>query len=332
MHNNNLSEFTVGDRYSNDQIRFTLEVQNLGGIRPSLDETGNLRYIAIMTSTESARGSYSDNPYHDRVEGDILIYTAQGKSDNQLLSGRNKRILEQYHHPVPFFGFVNHGYQMYEFLGMLELIRHYSEHQLDDKKCLRNVWVFEFRIHKTVKNIPIPLASEITKSLISDNRKSSTIELDREVVESNSISNNLFFVEDFRSKLFNINPFKFEHLIKIVLEKRGFVNASVTKASGDGGIDLSAIVGKLDVFFGGTLVQFQAKRWRHSVGSIEINNFRGALSSNAKGIFITTSNYTRGAINNAYHQSKSCVSLIDGLQFSSLAIETGISVNDLSSL
>ena len=110
------------------------------------------------------------------------------------------------------------------------------------------------------------------------------------------------------------------------------MNASVTKASGDGGIDLSAIVGKLDVFFGGTLVQFQAKRWRHSVGSIEINNFRGALSSNAKGIFITTSNYTRGAINNAYHQSKSCVSLIDGLQFSSLAIETGISVNDLSSL
>ncbi len=36
-----------------------------------------------------------------------------------------------------------------------------------------------------------------------------------------------------------------------------------------------------DDFFAGTHVQFQAKRWRHAVGSVEINSFRGALSATA---------------------------------------------------
>jgi hypothetical protein len=32
-----VSSFTVGETYTNDQIRFALDVENLGGIRPALD-------------------------------------------------------------------------------------------------------------------------------------------------------------------------------------------------------------------------------------------------------------------------------------------------------
>jgi len=34
---NQLEFFKVGETYSNDQIRFSLDVENLGGIRPALD-------------------------------------------------------------------------------------------------------------------------------------------------------------------------------------------------------------------------------------------------------------------------------------------------------
>lgn len=59
-------------------------------------------------------------------------------------------------------------------------------------------------------------------------------------------------------------------------------------------------------------MQFQAKRWRHAVGSIEINSFRGALSTTAKGVFVTTSHYTKAAIEESRHQTKPSITLIDG--------------------
>ena len=45
---NKLTFFKVGDSYTNDQIRFSLDLENLGGIRPSLDSNRNVRHIAIM--------------------------------------------------------------------------------------------------------------------------------------------------------------------------------------------------------------------------------------------------------------------------------------------
>jgi restriction endonuclease Mrr len=71
-------------------------------------------------------------------------------------------------------------------------------------------------------------------------------------------------------------------------------------------------------FFAGTHVQVQAKRWRHSVGSIELNHFRGALSSTAKGVYIATSHYTAAAVKEARHPVKPCITLIDGLRLSTI--------------
>src|SRR3989338_2411485 len=128
---NPITAFHVGDVYTNDQIRFSLGLENLGGIRPSIDARKNLRHLAIMTVAKESARSLVENPYHDRIEGDVLIYTAQGREGDQQLSGRNKRLLEQYSVPAPFFGFINLGQQTYQFLGLLELLRHYQESQAD---------------------------------------------------------------------------------------------------------------------------------------------------------------------------------------------------------
>lgn len=328
---NAISEFFVGEKYSNDQIRFSLGVENLGGIRPSLDETGRLEHIAIMSASEMAKASKSDNPYHDRIEGNILIYTAAGRKGDQSLGGRNKRILEQYQNPIPIFGFINHGQQVYEFLGLLEVVRHYTEQQIDQSRNIRSVWVFEFFIHREPQIIPIGNAREISASILDSSKRSGlSLESEREIAttESQPISiQQTINAEEIRSKLLDLNPYKFEHLIKAVLERKGFNQVEVTRSSGDGGIDLNAIADDSQDFFAGTLVQLQAKRWRHAVGSIEVNNFRGAMSSSAKGVFITTSSYTRAAIENAYSRTKSCITLIDGLRFSSIVIQCKVDIS-----
>jgi hypothetical protein len=65
---NELTFFKVGETYTNDEIRFALNLENLGGIRPSLDSTGNVRHVAIMTAAEDSGRLPIENPYH--VMGD----------------------------------------------------------------------------------------------------------------------------------------------------------------------------------------------------------------------------------------------------------------------
>lgn len=321
-----LSEFVVGEKYSNDQIRFALDLENLGGIRPAVDGSKNLRHLAIMTAALTYEKNITENPYNDRIENGILTYTAQGRRGDQEITGRNRRILEQYSSPSPFFCFANEGRQVYSFLGLLELLRHYQEQQIDSKNELRLVWVFEFQIHDEINVVPIAHARDLTASFLADRK--TAIPEEREVVVLTAGTRAAvpisYEAEHIRSLLIQINPYRFENFVKDVVERRGFERVVVTHATQDGGIDLDAYLPESDYFFSGTHVQFQVKRWRHSVGSVDINGFRGALSSTAKGVFITTSHFTRAAVREAQHQSKPAISLLDGLRFSQLVTEVGL--------
>lgn len=315
---NDLQQFVVGQKYTNDQIRYALNLENLGGIRPSVGKGSQLQHLAVMTALETARKRKQENPYEDRIEGDVLLYTASGKEGDQKLEGKNKRLLEQYSSHVPFYGFANEGRQVYQFLGLLELIRHYKEAQLDKSGSLRTVWIFEFRIHRQPELVPIKHAQSLSAQLIAESRAKTPLAPDDQTVvivpPPEKDRERVAFVEaeQVRSALLTVNPFKFEHLLKDLVTKRGFRDVVVTKSTGDGGIDLSGYVPDGDDFFAGTFVQFQAKRWRHAVGSVEINSFRGALSVTAKGVFVTTSHFTKAAIEEGRHQIKPSITLIDG--------------------
>ena len=329
MATNSVTMFRVGELYTNDQIRFSLELENLGGIRPSVNARRNLRHIAIMTAAEEAGRVMAENPYHDRIEGDVLTYTAQGREGDQQLSGRNKRLIEQYSNPVPFYGFMNVGHQTYRFLGLLELLRHYQEVQADRRAVLRKVWLFEFRIHTQPEIVPLDQAGAISAALLAESRRHPLSDLEREVApstEEEQVASPSVEIEILRSCLIQIPPYRFEHLIRSLLEANGFRDVTVTAASGDGGIDLNAYVDDRHDFFAGTHVQTQVKRWRHAVGSVEINNFRGALSTTAKGIFITTSHYTRVATAEARHSQKPSITLINGDRLAMIVQRTGLNV------
>ena len=327
---NLVTEFVVGELYSNDQIWVSLQVGNMGGIRPAVDAQRKLRHVVVITTAGDPSRNLAVNPYRDRIEGDVLIYTAAGLEGDQELVGVNKRLLEQYTVPVPFYGFMSTGQQMYRFMGLFELLRHYQETQVDRRKERRKVWLFEFKIHSNPLVVPIEHALTISSGLILDSRRQGQgIELEREVADlaGEERQDNL---EDIRGQLIQIPPYRFEHLIRAVMEANGFERVSVTTASGDGGIDVNAYVDDSNDFFHGTHVQAQVKRWRHAVGSVEINNFRGALSTTAKGVFVTTSHYTRAAVLEARHESKPVITLIDGGRLSSLVVRSHIDIKAFS--
>jgi Restriction endonuclease len=334
---NKVSFFKVGDIYSNDQIRFTLDLENLGGIRPALDSSGNVRHVAILTAAEESVRIVTENPYRDRIEGDVLIYTAQGREGDQQLTGRNKRLIEQYTTPTPFFGFASLGRQTYRFLGLLELLRHYQEVQADSTGVLRRVWLFEFKIHREPQVVPTDEAANITSRLLNNSLPRNDLNNLESVVptilpgEKGTEWMLPLEIEQVRFRLMQLAPYDFEKFVRSVMEKNGFTNVSVTSISGDGGIDINAYVEEASDFFAGTHVQVQVKRWRHAIGSVDINNFRGALSSTAKGIFVTTSRYTRAALLEARHQFKPCITLIDGGRLSGIVKRLGLPLDDAKS-
>ncbi len=125
------------------------------------------------------------------------------------------------------------------------------------------------------------------------------------------------------------SPSFFERLVVDLLVKMGYGGSrqDAGKAlgkSGDGGID--GIINEdrlgLDVIY------IQAKRWEGSVGRPEIQKFAGALQGQRarKGVFITTSSFTKDAIEYA-SLIESKIILIDGEYLSKLMVEHNVGVS-----
>ncbi|PXV66945.1 restriction system protein [Dysgonomonas alginatilytica] len=120
---------------------------------------------------------------------------------------------------------------------------------------------------------------------------------------------------DWKEKLLkvlqSIDPSAFERLSQRILRESGFIQVEVTGKSGDGGIDGKGIV-RLNGFLS-FHVFFQCKRFKDSVASSYIRDFRGAMQGRAdKGLFITTGKFTRDAIKEASRDGAPPIDLIDG--------------------
>jgi hypothetical protein len=133
-----LKQFSIGTLYSSEEIQNSLEVGNAGGVRMSIAEDGSVRRAVILTSIPTAR-QLSENPYHDRIENDVLVYTGAGREGDQTLGGVNKRLPQQMDVNFPAYGFVlvksrrdpSLGPKRWRFLGLLEYLRHYPDSQAD---------------------------------------------------------------------------------------------------------------------------------------------------------------------------------------------------------
>jgi len=125
------------------------------------------------------------------------------------------------------------------------------------------------------------------------------------------------------------SPAFFEQLVVDLLVEMGYGGSRQDAGraigrSGDGGID--GIINEdrlgLDVIY------IQAKRWESVVGRPEIQKFAGALQGHRarKGVFITTSAFTREALDYA-RMIESRIILIDGDRLAKLMVDHGIGVS-----
>lgn len=125
------------------------------------------------------------------------------------------------------------------------------------------------------------------------------------------------------SKLKEVDPYAFEKIILILLNKMGYGDFIETAKSGDGGID--GIINQDQL--GLEKIYIQAKRYNENkVRETDIRNFIGAMSGDTrKGIFVTTSGFDEKAkikARDAHHT----IILIDGLKLVDLMHKYNVGV------
>lgn len=127
----------------------------------------------------------------------------------------------------------------------------------------------------------------------------------------------------------NNSPQFFEHLVIDLLLEMGYgkdkSSGVVTGRSHDGGIDGIISEDKLGL----DLIYIQAKKYSptNKVGRKEIQAFIGAMEHVQKGVFITTSSFTREALSFVEKQQQKSIKLIDGELLADLLVKYGIGVS-----
>lgn len=138
---------------------------------------------------------------------------------------------------------------------------------------------------------------------------------------------------DILQTVISCSPAFFEQLVVDLVVKMGYggtrrdAGQAIGK-SGDGGIDGIIKEDRLGL----DIVYIQAKRWdTSSIGRPELQKFAGALQGRRarKGIFITTSTFTKNAIEYASSIDTKIV-LIDGGMLAQLMIDYSIGVNTIA--
>jgi restriction system protein len=125
-------------------------------------------------------------------------------------------------------------------------------------------------------------------------------------------------------------PEFFEQLVLDLFHAMGYgtSRADVQRVGGSGDEGIDGII-SLDRL-GLEKVYVQAKRWKNTVGSPEVQAFMGALQlqSASKGVLITTSAFTRDA-RDASAKARGSIVLVDGARLTALMMEHRVGVVDV---
>lgn len=190
--------------------------------------------------------------------------------------------------------------------------------RVDGKLLMRFPEFVEFVGKKNSKSEKLPATEDTPSSLTP-----------REAIESHAAELRKTLAEDLLDKIKNSTPEFFERLVIRLLVKMGY-GGSLQDAgeaigkSGDGGIDGVIREDKLGL----DNIYIQAKRWSdRSVGGPDIDQFAGALSKKKahKGIFITTSSFTKAALDSVKEYTSKII-LIDGVTLAEYMIDYDVGV------
>ncbi len=133
--------------------------------------------------------------------------------------------------------------------------------------------------------------------------------------------------EDLMQQIMEMESYDFEKLVVLLLEKMGYGKPITTKKSGDEGIDGFV---KADQF-GFDSIYVQAKQWKPEsiVGRPEVQRFLGAMAGQGatKGLFFTTTRFSKEAEKYAERQLQQKIVLVDGEKLTKLMIAYNLGVS-----
>lgn len=151
-----------------------------------------------------------------------------------------------------------------------------------------------------------------------------------EIIDQAYLSIRQSLAQELLDTVQSMSPAFFEKLVVELLVKMGY-GGSIKDAgkamgkTGDEGIDGTIKEDKLGL----DIIYIQAKRWQtgNTVGRPELQKFVGALAGQGanKGIFITTSSFTKDALSYSVRNETKIV-LIDGVQLTQLMIDYNLGV------
>jgi restriction endonuclease Mrr len=164
--------------------------------------------------------------------------------------------------------------------------------------------------------VPIPISGTLVEPI--DAIKEAEIAIRKAAVET---TNTL------RKYISEIDPATFELLVSIVFQKLGYKHVTVTKRSGDAGIDVKAVLVVEGV--GNIRTCIQVKRQQNAVGRPVVQNLRGSLGPHEVGIVVTSSGFSDEAREEAQDPTKAPIALISGQQFAELLLKYEIGIQHI---
>ena len=129
---------------------------------------------------------------------------------------------------------------------------------------------------------------------------------------------------ELHKKLFEMDWESFENLVARLLLEMGFEIDEGASKIGDGGIDVRGTLLVGDVIR--TRMAVQVKKWKKNVQRPVVQQVRGSLGAHEQGLIITTSDFSKGAREEAARKDATPVALMNGEQFVVLLIENEVGV------
>ena len=132
--------------------------------------------------------------------------------------------------------------------------------------------------------------------------------------------------KELQKRLMEMSYDRFEVLVGELLKALGFNEETieVTSKSNDRGVDVRGILNAARITE--IKVAVQVKRWKNNVHAPVVQGLRGSLTVHEQGIIISTSKFSKGALEEAKAPNKVPISLIDGEELLKLLIEHKVGV------
>ncbi|MEM3596575.1 MAG: hypothetical protein QXJ53_00365 [Candidatus Bathyarchaeia archaeon] len=132
-----------GQILSNIEISRKFDVCAHRGIRYKGSIRKGIQYVVLVAAFQKSPEDFRLNPYDDKMTGNIILYTGEGRFGNQKMARGNLALKRQVEEKYPLYVFEKKSPGRYAFLGRYNVLNVRKDVQVDANGEEREVFIFE---------------------------------------------------------------------------------------------------------------------------------------------------------------------------------------------